>query len=73
MHTNADLLKLKTKKGIFFSEALFLIAAFGFMNRTNYREFGNKDQREKYTPDQIKKFKKEGNSGFANKTVVKFW
>ena len=72
-HSNADLLTLKTKKGTFYSEAIMLMKSFQTANRTNYRQYGNLDQKESMTPTEIKEVKRDGNLNFANKTVVKFW
>jgi hypothetical protein len=72
-HTNEDLLKTKTRKGLMFSEALVLQQQFSLANRTDYRRFGNADQREKYTPKEIADLKKGGNENFSNKILVKFW
>ena len=73
VHTNADLLITKTRKGIFFAEAIALHEIYQMMNRTNYRKYGNADQVEEHGVAKIKDLKAKGKANFSNKTLVKFW
>ena len=68
-HTNADLLKEKTRKGSFFSEAAMLQESFRIANKINFRKFGNTDQ----NPSEVKRLKVEAKPNYADKALVKFW
>ena len=73
MHSNADLLRVKTTKGTFYSEAIMLQIIFSLINKVDNRKYGHADTRELYTPEKIKVMKQRGNENFANNTIVKFW
>lgn len=70
MHSNAILLIEKTRQGTFYSEGILLMQTIEMSNRINWRKDGNADQRERYTPEEIKALKKGGNENFANKTHI---
>jgi len=68
-HTNADLLKEKTRKGSFYSEAAMLQESFRVANKINWRKLGNLDQ----ITAEVKELKTEAKPNYADKTLVKFW
>lgn len=71
--SNEDLLRVKSSKGIAFSEAVLLRQVLERVARINWRKYGNADQKANFSKAEISTARSEGKKGFANETIFKFY